>query len=119
MIGIGAAEDRRRPDLLFASMAVVLAVCGVAVSNSARVFEDAVHGGGTGSLLQSLLHVAAGLLVMCLVSLPDYRRLHHPLLLWFMLAVASLLLLLPVFGPAVHNTHRWIPVAGLTPPAPL
>jgi len=114
VIGIGAAEDRRRPDLVFASIAVVLAIFGVAVSSSARVFEDAVRGSGTGGLLQSLLHVAAGLLVMCLVSLPDYRKLHHPALLWFLLAGTGLLLALPLFGPEINGTHRWIRFAGIS-----
>lgn len=114
MISIGANEVRRNPDIFSGALAIMLALGGVAIASSARVFEDAVQGSGPRGLFQSLAYVGIGLIVMWLLTVPDYRRLHNPLLLWFLLAATSLALLLPLLGPAVHGTHRWIRFGGFS-----
>ncbi len=111
---LGRGEVRRNPDLWAASVAILLAVGGVAISTSARVFEDAVSGDATTSVIRSLAYLVVGIGTLFAVALPDYRKLQQPALLWLMLGGTAFVLLLPLFGPAINNTHRWLRLGPLS-----
>ncbi|MDQ7007636.1 MAG: FtsW/RodA/SpoVE family cell cycle protein [Acidobacteriota bacterium] len=111
---LGSGEVRRRPDLSAAIVAILMAVGGVAISSSARVFEDAVSGHAASSLLRSLLYLVVGLGTLFIVALPDYRKVQQPALLWLLLAGTAVTLLLPLFGPEINNTHRWLRLGPLS-----
>ena len=100
----------RWPDLTIMVLAVSLAVAGVVVSGSARVFTEAVNARGLlpGGIVRSFVHLGLGLLVMVLAMLPDYRRFARGGLAWTMLIGICFLLVLALVSPAVGNTHRWI-----------
>ncbi|MDH3284181.1 MAG: FtsW/RodA/SpoVE family cell cycle protein, partial [Acidobacteriota bacterium] len=101
-------------DPWLASIVIALATAGVALSASARAFEEALASGLPIGLAQSLLHFAFGLVLMTLVVIPDYRTLTHPLLIWSGLGLTTLLLLYALVSPAVNGTHRWISIGGVS-----
>lgn len=100
----------RWPDLTIMVLAIILAVAGVVVSGSARVFTEAVNARGLlpGGIVRSFVHLGLGVLVMILTMLPDYRRFARGGLAWTMLIGICFLLVLALVCPAVGNTHRWI-----------
>ncbi len=106
----------RVPDAWIMGIVAVLAVTGMVIAASARVFEDAVGGGGAVpmGIAKSFAHLLAGLLAMALMLIPDYRRLAEPGVAWALLLLAAGLLGAALFSPAVGNTHRWIRVGGVS-----
>lgn len=108
-----AAAHVRHPDPVLMTVALGLAIFGVALSGSARVYQDAVGGAPTG-MISSLVHLMLGLCTMALAMIPDYRALARPRIVWLMLAAASVLLIAVLFAPEVNNTHRWIRIAGFS-----
>lgn len=108
-----AAAHVRHPDPVLMTVALGLAIFGVALSGSARVYQDAVSGAPTG-MISSLVHLMLGLCTMALAMIPDYRALARPQIVWLMLAAASALLIAVLFTPEVNNTHRWMRIAGFS-----
>jgi cell division protein FtsW len=100
------------PSLLI--IVVMLAAAGVAVSTSARAFEEARHGGMPLGLVQSLAHIGLGFVILTAVVIPDYRRFAHPALIWLSLVGISGLLVAALFSPEINNTHRWLTLFGLS-----
>jgi cell division protein FtsW len=111
---VADVRDRRSPDPVLTLVVAVLALGGLAVSGSARVYEDALGAGSPEGLLKSCAHLALGLTTMLALLLPHYTLLTKRVVLWAALAGSVILLALPFFGPEVHGTHRWIRVHGLS-----
>jgi cell division protein FtsW len=111
---VGDVRRRRSPDPIVTLVVAILALGGLAVSGSARVYEDALAAGSPEGLLKSSAHLALGLTMMLALLLPHYALLTRRLTLWAILAGSVLLLLLPFAGPEIHGTHRWIRVHGLS-----
>lgn len=103
----------RHPDPVLMTVALGLAIVGVAVSGSARVYQDAVGGTPTG-MMSSLVHLMLGLCTLAIAMIPDYRVLARPRIVWLLLAVATVLLIAVLFAPQVNNTHRWMRIAGFS-----
>ncbi len=109
-----AGVARLGVDPWLASIVIALGTAGVALSASARAYEEALSSGMPIGLAQSLLHFAFGLVVMTLAVIPDYRTLTHPYLMWSGLAAVSFLLLLALASEEVNGTHRWVSIGGVS-----
>jgi cell division protein FtsW len=107
------ALTTRHPDTVLLTVATAMAIAGVALSGSARVYQDAA-GGAPNGLISSLAHLTLGLLALTITMLPDYRALARPAVVWSFLAGVSVLLVVVLFTPEVNHTHRWMRIAGFS-----
>ncbi len=102
-----------QPDLLAVTLAIILAVAGLAIAGSAGVYAETLSGAVPTGMQRSFTHLLVGLAVMLLAMVPDYHLLAHRWILWWMLASTTLTLAATLFGPEIKGTHRWLMVGGI------
>ncbi|RMF70908.1 MAG: stage V sporulation protein E [Acidobacteria bacterium] len=105
---------QRMPDATLALVVVGLALAGVVFAGSARAFRDAAGGSLPVGVVRSLVHLAAGMLVMGLAMIVDYRRLVRRTVVWPLLLGTCAALVAVLFMPEVANTHRFMRIGGFS-----
>jgi len=94
-------------DWVLAGVTLVLSAIGVAMILSATQ-----SGRASGLYVKQLYLVGIGIVALLLSLLVDYRRLSDRAVLFYILAVATLLYVL-LFGPRIAGTKRWLVFAGI------
>ncbi len=105
----------RRLDLLLVTVAIVLAVFGVAMvySASAVISMRETQSQFT-YFYKQLMFSVIGIGIMLIVSRIDYRRLQQPLIVYGGYAVTAACLLAVFAFPAINGASRWIRFGGFS-----
>ncbi len=97
------------PDRVLFVVTIGLVSFGLAMLYSASAaVADAAHRSSYFFLVKQSLYAAVGLAVMVAAMRFDYRRLHHPIVIYGGLGVTLALLVAVLFAPPLKNAHRWL-----------
>lgn len=108
---IPAVSDRKgnRPDSILISMMLVLSGFGLLMIFSATRFGlERTDQIATGTMERQMIFVTAGIIIMAVFSVIDYREYRNFLPLIY--GGIVMLLLLVFFFPPVNGAQRWIPI---------
>jgi cell division protein FtsW len=102
-------------DLTLVAVTVALLGFGLVMvwSASSALAQDK-NGSAYHFLVRQGAWAVIGLAVMVAALRLDYRRLRHPVVVYSVVGITTLLLILVLFLRPVNETHRWIRVAGLS-----
>jgi cell division protein FtsW len=101
---------RLQSDKVLFGTVVALTLFGALMvfSASAVVATEKFNGNSTYFLLRLLAWAGGGFVALVVMMYVDYRRLGSPLVVFTALAFEMLLLVVVLFAPRTHNTHRWL-----------
>ena len=99
---------------LFTVTMLLVFVGLVMVFSASAVMAKERFGSPYNFVLKQLFWAVAGMIAMVLAMKIDYRRYKHPVVVFSLLAVTTLLLLSVFLLDRSHNTHRWIRWSGFS-----
>jgi cell division protein FtsW len=94
--------------VLFGTVVALTLFGALMVFSASAVVAAEKFGSSSYFLMRQLGWTGAGLIALVVMTYVDYRRLASPLVVFTALSVQMLLLVVVLFAPRTHNTHRWL-----------
>lgn len=93
---------------LFGVTVLLVFIGLVMVFSASAVMASERFGSAYNFVVRQLVWAAVGFLAMWVLMNVDYRKLHHPAVVFSLLGLTTVLLAAVFFLDRSHNTHRWI-----------
>jgi cell division protein FtsW len=93
---------------LFAVTLLLIFIGLVMVFSASAVMAKERYGSGYFFLLRQMGWATGGILLMIVALKIDYRRYKHPVVVFSLLGLTTLMLVLVFFLDRAHHTHRWM-----------
>lgn len=107
------ARKLKSDKLLFLATLLLVLSSWVMVYSASAVLAMDEYGQPYYYLFKQVVWVVLGGCLLLVATRVDYRWLERPVVIWTLLAVATLALIAVLFGPPINGTRRWFAVGGV------
>ena len=107
------ARKLKSDKLLFLATLLLVLSSWVMVYSASAVLAMDEYGQPYYYLFKQVVWVALGGGLLLVATRVDYRWLERPVVIWALLAAATLTLIAVLFGPPINGTRRWFAVGGV------
>ncbi len=108
------ARKLKSDTILFLSTILLVGLSVVMVYSASAIVAEERYQQSSWFLTKQLMWATLGVALLRLVMRIDYRTYRQPVFIWSSVCVATLALIVVLFGQPVNNARRWFAVGGLS-----